>query len=229
MAKLILVPTPLGNLGDITTRALEVFKSADLIYAEDTRTTQHLLNQYNIKGKRLVAYHMNNEHLILFKAISFIKETNISILVTDAGTPGISDPGYMLVRECLKNEIEVEVLPGPVAFIPALVGSGLPCERFFFEGFPPIKKGRQTRFEWLSQLPVTLVMYESPHKIIKTLAELSQFFGADRPACLARELTKIHEEFIRGTLRSIHDDLKSRTSIKGEMVLIVAPAGVKSE
>lgn len=228
MAKLILVPTPLGNLGDITARAIETIKSADLIYAEDTRTAQHLMNQFEIKGKRLVAYHMNNEHLIIHKAISFIKETSVSVLMTDAGTPGISDPGYLLVRECLRNDIEIEVLPGPVAFIPALVGSGLPCERFYFEGFPPIKKGRQTRFIWLSQLPVTLVMYESPHKIIKTLAELIQVFGENRPACLARELTKMHEEFVRGSLLSVYENLKERTSIKGEIVLIVASSDYKA-
>jgi 16S rRNA (cytidine1402-2'-O)-methyltransferase len=219
MAKLILVPTPIGNLEDITLRALRVLKEVDLILAEDTRTTGNLLNHYSIKT-RMMAHHLFNEH----RSVPLITERILNgesiALVSDAGTPGISDPGFLLVRECLKAGIEIECLPGPVAFIPALVASGLPCDCFHFEGFLPSKKGRQTRLKMLAEIPHTLVFYESPHRLIKSLEEFSLHFGAERKAAVSRELTKIFEETKRGTLAELLEAFKAK-KIKGEIVIVV--------
>lgn len=219
MSKLYIIPTPIGNLGDMTLRAIEILREADLILAEDTRNTGILLKHYGI-SKPMFAYHLNNEHKILLKIVERIKTLNTTAMVTDAGTPLISDPGFLLVRECLKNDILIECLPGPTAFVPALVNSGLPADRFFFEGFLPQKKGRQSRIEFLKELPCTIILYESPHKILKTLEQLALHFGYDRRASVSRELTKIHEETIRGKLREVIN-YYSVNPVKGEFVLVV--------
>jgi 16S rRNA (cytidine1402-2'-O)-methyltransferase len=222
MAKLFLIPTPIGNLEDITLRAIRILKEVHLILAEDTRTTGNLLKHYGIET-RMMSHHLFNEH----REVPLITDRILSgeniALVSDAGTPGISDPGFLLVRECLKTGIEVECLPGATAFVPALVSSGLPCDRFHFEGFLPVKKGRQTRLKELAQLPHTLVFYESPHRLIKTLEEFIQHFGADRKASVSRELTKVFEETVRGNISDIIEHFKNKT-IKGEFVLIVSGA-----
>lgn len=220
MSKLYLVPTPIGNLEDITLRAIRILKEVNLILAEDTRTTGNLLKHYEIET-RMVSHHLFNEHRKVPLITDRILGGENIALVSDAGTPGISDPGFLLVRECLKAGIEVECLPGPTAFVPALVSSGLPCDRFHFEGFLPIKKGRQTRFKELAQFPYTLVFYESPHRFIKTLEEFSLYFGAERKASVSRELTKIFEETIRGSITEILKYFRNKT-IKGELVIIVA-------
>jgi 16S rRNA (cytidine1402-2'-O)-methyltransferase len=219
LKKLYIVPTPIGNLDDFTFRAVKVLKEADTILAEDTRTSGKLLKHYDITTK-MNAYHMFNEH----KAVEGITERLLSgetmALITDAGTPAISDPGYLLVRECIKKGIEVECLPGATAFVPALVNSGLPNDKFFFEGFLPHKKGRQTRLKFLATLPYTLVFYESPHRLVKTLSQFIEFFGADRKVSVSRELTKIHEETVRGTLSEVEEYFKSKT-VKGEIVIVL--------
>jgi len=219
MPKLYIVPTPIGNLEDITLRAIRVLKEVNLILAEDTRTTSKLLKHYGIKT-RMMAHHLHNEH----REVPLITERILSgediALVSDAGTPGISDPGFLLVRECLKTGIEVECLPGPVAFVPALVVSGLPCDCFHFEGFLPQKKGRQTRLKELAEMPHTLIFYESPHRLIKALEEFSIHFGAKRKASVSRELTKLYEETKRGTLTEILEYFKSKV-VKGEIVIVV--------
>ncbi|MFO7722664.1 MAG: 16S rRNA (cytidine(1402)-2'-O)-methyltransferase [Bacteroidales bacterium] len=220
MGKIVIVPTPLGNLEDITLRALRVLKESDLILAEDTRKSGILLKHYGISVK-VTAYHQHNEHTRTAALLDQMGEDDVYALVTDAGTPGISDPGFMLVREAIGRGIEVECLPGAVAFIPALVGSGLPCDRFHFEGFLPHKKGRMTRIAALADYPFTVVFYESPHRLVKTLQQLGEGFGPDRQAVVARELTKIHEEFTRGTLQDLAYDYGSR-EVKGEIVIIVA-------
>lgn len=219
MPKLIIVPTPIGNLEDITLRALRILKEADFILAEDTRVTGNLLKHFQIENK-LFSNHAHNEHKVLDKLIEKIKESNFVALVSDAGTPAISDPGFLLVRECLKNEIEVECLPGPTAFVPALVNSGFPCDRFCFEGFLPQKKGRNKRLLQLAEETRTMVFYESPFRLVKALTEFSAHFGADREASVSRELTKMFEENKRGTLAELTHYFSSKT-VKGEIVIIV--------
>ena len=219
MPKLYIVPTPIGNLEDITLRAIRVLKEVNLILAEDTRTTSKLLKHYGIKT-RMMAHHLHNEHREVPLITERILRGEDIALVSDAGTPGISDPGFLLVRECLKAGIEVECLPGPVAFVPALVVSGLPCNCFHFEGFLPQKKGRQTRLKELAEMPYTLVFYESPHRLVKALEEFSIHFGAERKASVSRELTKLYEETKRGTLTEILEYFKSKV-VKGEIVIVV--------
>lgn len=220
MPKLYLVPTPIGNLEDITLRALRILKEVNLILAEDTRTTQKLLQHYQIKTT-LQSHHAHNEHATVAKITALIKQGNEVALVSDAGTPGISDPGFLLVRECIREGITVECLPGATAFVPALVNSGLPCERFCFEGFLPHQKGRQTRLKALAEETRTMVLYESPHRLLKTLQQLAEYLGADRPASVSRELTKMFEENARGTLQELAAHFGSKT-IKGEIVIVVA-------
>lgn len=220
---LYLVPTPIGNLKDITLRAIEVLKTVDLILAEDTRTTTHLLNHYEIK-KPLTPYHQHNEHKVLQHLVSQLLEGKTMAVVTDAGTPGISDPAFLLVRECLKVGIKVECLPGATAFVPALINSGLPANRFCFEGFLPVKKGRQTLLKQLAEETRTMIFYESPLRLLKTLEEFILHFGEDRPCCVSRELTKLFEENKRGGLREVQDHFRDKT-IKGEVVIIVGGKG----
>ncbi|MDD2412279.1 MAG: 16S rRNA (cytidine(1402)-2'-O)-methyltransferase [Bacteroidales bacterium] len=221
MAKLIIVPTPIGNLEDITLRAIKVLKECDLILCEDTRTSSKLLRHLQI-DKPCIAYHMNNEHKSLSRFIDVIKSKENVCLISDAGTPAISDPGFLIVRECIKNEIEVECLPGPTAFVPALVASGIPCDRFFFYGFLPHKKGRQTALIGLAEMENTVVLYESPHRLIKALEQIKEFFGENRQVCVAREISKIYESYIRGTADEVLNHYKEKESIKGEIVIIVA-------
>jgi 16S rRNA (cytidine1402-2'-O)-methyltransferase len=217
--KLYLIPTPIGNLEDITLRALRILKEVDVILAEDTRQTSKLLKHYEI-NKKLVAHHQHNEHKTLERIIDSIKSGEKMALVSDAGTPAISDPGFLLVRECIKNDIEIECLPGATAFVPALVNSGFPCDKFIFEGFLPHKKGRQTRLKLLAEETRTTVFYESPHRLIKTLKQFAEYFGAERQVSVSRELTKIHEENIRGTVIELINYYESHT-LKGEIVIIV--------
>ena len=220
MSKLFLVPTPIGNLKDITYRALEILGTVDLILAEDTRQTKKLLNHYNITTP-LQSHHMFNEHKSVESICSKILSGQTIALVSDAGTPGISDPGFLLVRKCVEKVIPVETLPGPTALIPALVNSGLPCDRFCFEGFLPPKKGRNKRMTALTDETRTMVFYESPYRLVKTLDELSNYFGADRNASVSRELSKIFEENIRGTLSFLSGYYTNKPP-KGEIVIIVA-------
>lgn len=220
MSKLFLVPTPIGNLNDITFRAVEVLKNAGLILAEDTRQAKKLLGHYQIHTP-LQSHHMFNEHQTVEAVCSKILSGTTIALISDAGTPGISDPGFLLVRTCIENGIDVETLPGPSALIPALVNSGLPCERFCFEGFLPVKKGRTKRLESLAAEQRTMVFYESPYRLVKTLDDLAAHFGSDRRACVSRELTKVFEENMRGTLSDLSDHYKSHTP-KGEIVITVA-------
>lgn len=219
MSKLYIVPTPIGNLEDITLRALNVLKEVDFILAEDTRTSGNLLRHYEI-SKPLISYHLHNEHMVFERVTQRIAAGEIAALLSDAGTPAISDPGYLLVRECLKEGVPVETLPGATAFLPALINSGLPADRFVFEGFLPHKKGRKTKLEYLSQLPYTVILYESPHRILKALQQLIEHFGADRPASVSRELTKVYEETVRGTLQEIITHF-STNPVKGEFVIVV--------
>ncbi len=219
MSKLILVPTPIGNLKDITFRAVEVLKNADLILAEDTRTSSVLLKHFDIQNT-LLPYHKFNEHKQVQNIINKLLSGITIALISDAGTPGISDPGFLLVRECLKNNINIETLPGAAAFVPALVNSGLPCERFCFEGFLPQKKGRQTRLKELSEEKRTMIFYESPYRLLKTLNQFTEIFGAERKVSVSRELTKIYEETIRGTLPEVYNYFKEK-SVKGEIVIIL--------
>ena len=220
MSKLFLVPTPIGNLKDITYRAVEVLGSVDLILAEDTRQARVLLNHYNIKTP-LQSHHMYNEHKSVEAVCSKILSGQTVALISDAGTPGISDPGFLLVRSCVEKSIPVETLPGATALIPALVNSGLPCERFCFEGFLPPKKGRNKKMTALVEESRTMIFYESPYRLVKTLEELSIHFGPDREACVSRELSKIYEENIRGTLSSLAEHYTEKPP-KGEIVLVVA-------
>lgn len=220
MAKLYLVPTPIGNMRDITLRAIDVLREADLVLAEDTRTTGVLLKHYDI-STRMAAHHKFNEHKHVQSLAARIAGGETIALVTDAGTPGISDPGFLLVRECLRNGVEVECLPGATAFVPALVNSGIPSDRFLFEGFLPVKKGRKTRLEYLAESDITVILYESTHRILKTLEELAEYFGEARQASVSRELTKVYEENVRGTLAEIVQYYKTHP-VKGEFVIIVA-------
>lgn len=219
MSKLVLIPTPIGNLGDITLRAIEAIKSVDILLAEDTRQTGKLLKHLEIDVK-MWAHHAHNEHKTMESVIERIKGGEKVGLVSDAGTPGISDPGFLLVRECIKADVLVEPLPGPTAFVPALVGSGLPCDKFFFEGFLPHKKGRQTRLNFLAELPCTIVLYESPHRLLKTLNQIADFMGDNRKGCVVRELTKIFETFQRGNIRELIN-YYDKNPVKGEIVLLV--------
>jgi 16S rRNA (cytidine1402-2'-O)-methyltransferase len=219
---LYLVPTPIGNLKDITLRALEVLKEVDLILAEDTRTTSHLLNHYQIQ-KSLTPYHQHNEHKIVQHLVSQLQEGRTMAVVTDAGTPGISDPAFLLVRECIRHGIKVECLPGATAFVPALVNSGIPTNRFVFEGFLPPKKGRQTMLKQLALEERTIILYESPMRLVRTLGDLREFFGDDRQASVSRELTKMFEENKRGTLAELEAYFTEK-GVKGEIVLIIAGA-----
>jgi 16S rRNA (cytidine1402-2'-O)-methyltransferase len=220
MSKLYLVPTPIGNLEDITLRAIRILKEVNCILAEDTRTSSVLLRKYEISAP-LVAYHQHNEHGLTGRIIERLRGGETMAIVTDAGTPGISDPGFLLVRECIANGIAVECLPGPTAFVPALVNSGIPCSSFCFEGFLPHKKGRNKKLESLKNESRTMIFYESPFRLIKTLEQFTECFGADRKASVSRELSKIHEETIRGTLKEVLEHYKPLT-IKGEIVIIVA-------
>ena len=219
MGKLFIVPTPIGNLEDMTFRAIRVLKEADLILAEDTRTSGKLLKHYDI-STHMYSHHMHNEHKTVDNLITRLQGGETIALISDAGTPAISDPGFLLTRACVEHKIDVECLPGPTAFVPALVNSGLPNDRFIFEGFLPEKKGRQTRYLALAEEPRTMILYVSPHKLLKTLAEFITYFGEDRPICVSRELSKLHEENVRGTVREVltHFELKAP---KGEIVVVV--------
>src|SRR5215204_1868380 len=216
---LFIVPTPIGNLKDITLRALEILKEVDVILAEDTRNTSRLLNHYII-NKPLSPYHQHNEHKILQHLVDQLLAGKKMAVVTDAGTPGISDPAFLLVRECIKHGVKVECLPGPTAFVPALVNSGLPLNRFTFEGFLPLKKGRQTLLKQLATEERTMVFYESPMRLVKTLEDFIQYFGEERQCSVSRELTKMFEENKRGTLKEVSEHFKQKTA-KGEIVIIV--------
>jgi 16S rRNA (cytidine1402-2'-O)-methyltransferase len=216
---LYIIPTPIGNLGDFTFRAVEILKQADLILAEDTRTSSVLLRHYQIQ-KPITPYHQHNEHKIVAHLTDQLVEGKVMALLTDAGTPGISDPAFLLVRACVQREIRVECLPGATAFVPALVNSGLPINRFCFEGFLPPKKGRQTLFTQLAVEKRTIAFYESPVRLVKTLAECITYFGADRPCSVSRELSKKFEENKRGTLQEVHDYFKEK-GVKGEIVVVI--------
>ncbi len=218
--KLYIVPTPIGNLEDITIRALRILKEVDLVLAEDTRQTVKLLQHYQIQ-KPLQSYHQHNEHKVFQNLVSELKSGKQIALVSDAGTPGISDPGFLIIRECVKEGIAVDCLPGATAFVPALVKSGLPCDSFCFDGFLPEKKGRQTMLKKLAEEERTVIFYESPHRILKTIAQLIEFFGADRQASISRELTKIFEETVNGSLQQILEHFTNGT-IKGEFVIVIA-------
>lgn len=220
MSKLFVVPTPIGNLRDITYRAVEVLGSAGLILAEDTRQAAKLLSHYKINTP-VLSHHMFNEHRTVEAICARILSGTSIALISDAGTPGISDPGFLLVRSCIEKRIEVETLPGASAFLPALVNSGLPCERFCFEGFLPPKKGRNKRIATLADEPRTMIFYESPYRLVRTLEDLAAILGADRRASVSRELTKIYEETVRGTLESLAAHYREHTP-KGEIVIIVA-------
>ncbi len=223
MSKLYLVPTPIGNLEDITLRAIRVLKEeVNLILAEDTRKTGILLRHFDI-SKPMSAFHQHNEHKVLNSLVNKIASGEIMALVTDAGTPAISDPGFLLVRECLKNNIEVECLPGATAFVPALVNSGLPADRFIFEGFLPHKKGRQSRLQEIAERQLTTILYESPHRLVKLFEQLAQFAGFDRQAAVSRELTKLFEENKRGSLAELIEYFGQK-EVKGEIVVVIAPA-----
>ena len=219
MSRLILIPSPIGNLDDITNRAIETINNVDLILCEDTRRTIKLLNHLGIK-KTLKSYHKFNEHSIVEKIINDIKGGVKAGLLSDAGTPGISDPGYLIVKKCIDNHIDVECLPGPTALIPALVVSGLPSERFTFEGFLPIKKGRKTRLEELSSEKRTMIFYESPHKLIKTLTDFLKTFGPERQASVTKEISKVFESTLRGNLKEVLNQI-SDIKLKGEFVIVV--------
>ena len=220
MSKLYLIPTPIGNLEDITLRALRLLKEVDIVLAEDTRTTKKLFSHYKITT-HLAAFHMHNEHKVLDKWMVRLKKGESIALVSDAGTPAISDPGFLLVRECIKEGIEVDCLPGATAFVPALVNSGLPSEKFIFEGFLPVKKGRQTRLKLLTEEERTMIFYESPHRIGKTLTQFCEYFGEERSVSISREISKMFEETKRGTMLEVLQYFENKKP-KGEFVIIVA-------
>ena len=220
MSKLYIVPTPIGNLEDITFRAIRILKEVDLILAEDTRTSGKLLKHFDIKTPAH-SHHIHNEHKSIQSIMDRLKAGTLIALISDAGTPAISDPGFLLVRACIQEGIEVDCLPGATALIPALVNSGLPNDRFHFEGFLPHKKGRHTRLLYLAELEQTIVLYESPHRIIKALEQFVEYFGEEREISVSREISKLHEETIRGSLKEVIEVLKARTSIKGEIVVVV--------
>ena len=219
MGKLFIVPTPIGNLEDMTLRAIRILKEVDLILAEDTRTSGKLLKHFEI-GTHMHSHHMHNEHKTVENLIARLKSGETIALISDAGTPAISDPGFLLTRACVENGITVECLPGATAFVPALVNSGLPNDKFVFEGFLPDKKGRQTRYLALAEETRTMIMYVSPHKLVKTLAEFITYFGEDRQICVSRELSKLHEENVRGTVREVLAHFENKPP-KGEIVVVV--------
>ena len=227
MAKLFLVPTPVGNLEDMTLRGIRILKEASIILAEDTRTSGQLLKHFSIE-KKMQPYHQHNEHKVVSDIVERIAAGEDIALITDAGTPGISDPGFLIVRECIRQGVEVETLPGATAFVPALINSGLPCERFCFEGFLPLKKGRSTRLEKLKEEVRTMVFYESPHRLLKTLQHFIIAFGDQRQASVSREISKMFEENKRGTLIECFNHFSSKT-IKGEIVIVVAGSGGKKD
>lgn len=226
-SKLTIVPTPIGNLEDITTRALNVLKEADLILAEDTRTSSILLKKYGI-GTHMESFHKFNEHKQVRSVVQKIQEGVRAALISDAGTPGISDPGYLLIRECLAADIDVECLPGPTALIPALVNSGFPTDRFCFEGFLPVKKGRRARVESYRSETRTVILYESPFRLLKTLEELSSVLGPEREVSVSREISKLHEETVRGTLAYVCDWFRDHTP-RGEIVIVLKGKGKENE
>jgi len=219
MSKLYIVPTPIGNLEDITLRSLRILKEVDFILAEDTRQTQKLLKHYKIQ-KKIISHHKFNEHKTLQHVINRISSGLSVALVSDAGTPCISDPGFLLVRECRRNNIAVECLPGPTAFVPALVNSGFPSDRFIFEGFLPQKKGRKKRLQALAAEDRTVIFYESPYRLVKTLNEMTEFFGENRQACVSRELSKIYEENKIGTIKELASYFRQK-KVKGEIVIVI--------
>jgi len=220
MSKLYLVPTPIGNLDDITLRAIKVLKEVDLILAEDTRTSGKLLKHFNI-STHMQSHHMHNEHKTVDNIVQRLQSGETIALISDAGTPAISDPGFLLTRACIENNIEVECLPGATAFVPALVNSGMPNDKFVFEGFLPVKKGRQTRLKFLAEETRTMIFYESPHKLIKTLTNFLEYFGEDRQVSVSRELTKLYEETIRGTVKEVLNHYANKPP-KGEIVIVAA-------
>lgn len=219
MSKLYIIPTPIGNLNDITLRALQTLKDVDFILAEDTRQSSKLLKHFEI-DKKLVAYHQHNEHKSIDKIIDQLKQGAVIGLVSDAGTPAISDPGFLIVRACIENAIAIECLPGATAFVPALVNSGFPCDKFVFEGFLPHKKGRQTRLNFLKEETRTVIFYESTHRLLKSLVQFAEFFGEDRQVSVSRELTKMFEETVRGTLTEVIEYYKTNVT-KGEIVIVL--------
>jgi 16S rRNA (cytidine1402-2'-O)-methyltransferase len=219
MGELVLVPTPIGNLEDITLRAINTFKNAELILAEDTRVTKKLLNHLEIQ-KNVQSFHIHNEHKVLNNVINQISSNILTVLVSDAGTPAISDPGFLLVRACIENNIKVSCLPGPTAFVPALVASGFPTDRFAFEGFLPHKKGRQTKLKQIAEEDRTVVLYESPHRLVKALEQIVEFMGEDKKVCVVREISKIYEEFKRGTALEVKTYYQNHPP-KGEIVIII--------
>ena len=219
MSKLYVIPTPIGNLDDITLRAIRYLKEVSLVLAEDTRTSKRLFSHFDIETP-ITSFHMHNEHRVLNKFIDIIKSGKKIALISDAGTPGISDPGFLLVRECIDKEIDVECLPGPTAFVPALINSGIPSDKFIFEGFLPLKKGRKSRLEFLSNEKRTIIFYESPHRIVKTLSQICQNFGESRKLSISREISKIYEENIRGTAKELLIYFENKKP-KGEIVIIV--------
>ena len=227
MGKLFIVPTPIGNLEDMTFRAIRILKEVDLILAEDTRTSGKLLKHFEI-GTHMHSHHMHNEHKTIENLISRLKAGETIALISDAGTPAISDPGFLLTRACVENKIDVECLPGATAFVPALVNSGLPNDKFVFEGFLPDKKGRQTRYLALADETRTMILYVSPHKLAKTLAEFITFFGEDRSICVSRELSKLHEENVRGTVREVLTHFENKPP-KGEIVVVVGGKTINKE
>ena len=219
MSKLYIVPTPIGNLKDITFRAVEILNTVDLILAEDTRTSGKLLNHYEIKT-HMVSYHMHNEHRVLESVIEKLQSGLNIAIISDAGTPAISDPGFLLVRECVENQIEVDCLPGATALIPALVNSGFPNDKFVFEGFLPVKKGRQTRLKTLAEEKRTIILYESPHKLLKTLKDISVYMGVETHLSISREISKLFEETLRGTSKELEEHF-IKNKPKGEIVIII--------
>lgn len=227
MSKLYLVPTPIGNLDDITFRAIKVLKEVDLILAEDTRTSGKLLKHFDI-STHMQSHHMHNEHKTVNNLIQRLQSGETIALISDAGTPAISDPGFLLIRACVENNIEVDCLPGATAFVPALVNSGLPNDKFVFEGFLPVKKGRQTRLKFLAEETRTMIFYESPHKLIKTLTNFVEYFGEDRQVSVSRELTKLYEETIRGTATEVLEHYTNKPP-KGEIVIVVGGGGANKK
>lgn len=221
MGKLYIVPTPVGNLEDMTFRAIRILKEVNLILAEDTRTSSFLLKHFEIVNK-MQSYHKFNEHKTIANIIEKIESGENIALISDAGTPGISDPGFLISRECIKAGIDVECLPGATAFVPALVASGIPCDKFYFEGFLPQKKGRQTRIKALAEIENTIVLYESPYRVVKTFTQLAEYMGEDRYVAACRELSKLHEEIVRGTIREIITHFSNHEP-RGEFVIIISP------
>ncbi len=227
MSKLFLIPTPIGNLEDMTLRGIRILKESSLILAEDTRTSGKLLKHFGIE-KKMLPYHQHNEHKVVSDIVERIAEGENIALITDAGTPGISDPGFLIVRECIRQGVEVETLPGATAFVPALINSGLPSDRFCFEGFLPLKKGRSTRLEKLKEEERTMIFYESPYRLIKTLQQFILTFGEDRPAAVSREISKMFEENKQGILLDCLNHFLTKT-VKGEIVIIVGGLNVKDQ